>query len=79
MEKGHIEILNSLKNDKIENIVIKEVQDLHISDYLMPAEPSADMSYQDIIVIAIKKGKKAYKLYNDLALKQIQRMQKSCS
>ena len=69
MEKGHIEILNSLKNDEIENIEIKKVQDLHISDYLIPVELSEDMSYQDIIVIAIKKEEKAYKLYNDLASK----------
>lgn len=69
MEKGHIEILNRLRNDEIKNIEIKEIQNLHISDYLIPAEPSADMSYQDIIVIAIKKEEKAYNLYNDLALK----------
>ena len=69
MEKGHIDILKKLKNEEIENIEIKKIQNLQISDYLVPTEPSVDMSYQDIIVIAIKKEEKALNLYNDLASK----------
>ena len=69
MEKGHIEILKNLKDESIGNIEVKEIQDLHISDYLVPTEPSENMDYQDIIVIAIKKEEKAYNLYNDLAKK----------
>ena len=69
MEKSHIEILTNLKDESIGNIEVKEIQNLHISDYLVPTEPSENMDYQDIIVIAIKKEEKAYNLYNDLAKK----------
>ena len=69
MEMGHIEILKKLKNEDLKDIEVKEVQNLHIGDYLVPSEPSENMSYQDIIVIAIKKEEKAYNLYKDLASK----------
>ena len=69
MEKSHIEILKNLKDESIGNIEVKEIQNLHISDYLVPTELSKNMDYQDIIVIAIKKEEKAYNLYNDLAKK----------
>lgn len=45
----------------------QEVDDLKMSDYLVDKQPAADMSYQDVLIIAMKKEKKAFKLYNDLA------------
>lgn len=45
----------------------KEVVDLEIGDYLLDVEPSEDMSYQDSLILAMKREKSAFKLYSDLA------------
>jgi len=43
------------------------VLDLKVSDYLVDVEPRPDMSYQDALIVAMKKEKAAFKLYQDLA------------
>ena len=67
MEKGHVLILENIRNKGFKEIEIKEVTDLHISDYIVDVEPSEDMNYQDILIIAMKKEEKANKLYNEMA------------
>ncbi len=67
MEKGHIIILENIRNKGFVNIEEKKVQDLHISDYIVEVEPSENMSYQDIIILAMKKEEAAKKLYSNLA------------
>lgn len=69
MEKGHVVILENIRNKGFKEIEIKEVTDLHISDYIVDVEPSEDMSYQDILIIAMKKEEKANKLYTEMANK----------
>lgn len=67
MEKGHIVILENIRNKGFEKIEIKEITDLHISDYIVDTEPSEDMNYQDILITAMKKEEKANKLYSEMA------------
>lgn len=67
MEKQHVEALEKLRRNEIAATEIPKVVDLKISDYLVEVEPSAGMSYQDIIISAIKKEEKAQKLYAELA------------
>ena len=70
MEKGHINILNNIKqkNEKhFENI--PNVQDLKISDYLVETKFTESSDYQDIIIIAMKREEKAHNLYITLANK----------
>jgi rubrerythrin len=69
IEKGHVEVLEKLRQNVFETgeIKVPEVTSLKISDYLLEVEPSADMSYQDIIITAMKKEEQAQKLYTDLA------------
>ncbi len=69
VEKGHVKILENLRHNIFEagEIEIPKVASLKISDYLLEVEPSADMSYQDIIITAMKKEENAQKLYTDLA------------
>ncbi len=43
------------------------VQDLLISNYLAPVKPSHDMSYQDTLIVVMKKEKAAYNLYKTLS------------
>jgi rubrerythrin len=45
----------------------EDVGDLGIADYVGGGEPRPDMSYADVLVLAMKKEKVSYKLYLDLA------------
>ena len=45
----------------------KKVMDLKIGDYLVDADPGADLSYQEALVLAMKREKAAFRLYIDLA------------
>jgi rubrerythrin len=45
----------------------KAVLDLKIGDYLVNEAPSAEMDYQQALILAMKQEKAAFKLYNDLA------------
>jgi len=44
-----------------------KVADLKIGDYLVEAEPGADLDYQQTLILAMKREKAAFKLYTDLA------------
>ncbi len=68
MEKGHITALENMRESVEEQIKsIPDVQDLKISDYLVESEPAPDMSYQDIIITAMKREEQAAGLYSSLA------------
>jgi rubrerythrin len=43
------------------------VRDLKIAEYLVDVRPSADMSYQDALILAMKKEKAAFRMYTALA------------
>lgn len=45
----------------------QKVLDLKIGDYLVDATPSPDMDYQQALILAMKKEKKAFMMYTDLA------------
>jgi len=45
----------------------KKVLDLKIGDYLVAVSPQGDLSYQDALILAMKKEKAAFKLYMNLA------------
>lgn len=68
-EKNHKKLLQNITKEKIGVLEIKEVTDLKISDYLVEEKPSADMSFQDVLILAAKKEQKAAKLYADLKKK----------
>ena len=46
----------------------EEVGDLGLSDVVEAIEPKPDMSYIDLLVVAMKKENRSYRLYMDLAL-----------
>ncbi|MBN1825052.1 MAG: ferritin family protein [Candidatus Eisenbacteria bacterium] len=67
-ERGHKAKLLAVKENK--RLVAKSskpVQDLKIGDYLEEKEATPGMDYADALVLAMKKEKKAFKLYSDLA------------
>jgi rubrerythrin len=66
-EKHHKKILQGLTKVKIEATASKNVKDLMISDYLVEEPLTPDMNFQDLLIFAAKKEKKAADLYSDLA------------
>ncbi len=68
-EKNHKRILQGLTKAKVESAVSKEVKDLKISDYLIEEPLGPEMNFQDLLIFAAKKEKKAASLYRDLAEK----------
>ena len=61
------EEMGQVKEEKVFSDASTEVVDLKISDYLVPVKPTPDMSYQDALIVVMKKEKAAHKLYTTLA------------
>lgn len=67
-EQGHKAKLEAVKRGEYSfGAGAARVQELGLADYLVEHEPTAEMSYADALVLAMKKEKAAYKLYLDLA------------
>jgi rubrerythrin len=66
-EMGHKKKLLDIKDGKLLMAEEQKVLDLKLSDYLVDVEPSAHMDYQQALLVAMKKEKKAFKMYTDLA------------
>ena len=68
-EMGHKARLLRIKEDGVFDARDEKVTDLKIGDYLVDIQPTPDMSYQDALIVAMKKEKAAFKLYTNLAEK----------
>ena len=68
-EIHHKERLLAVKNGEHELTPEQEVLDLKISDYLIEVDESPDISYQDALIVAMKRERAAYNLYSDMAEK----------
>ena len=68
-EKRHKKILQAVKSGKHELAPEQKVLDLKISDYLVEVEASENLSYQNALIIAMKRERAAYELYSDMASK----------
>jgi len=65
-ELGHRLKLEAIKRGHI-LLGQEEVKSLEIADYVVDVEPRPDMDYAEVLVVAMKKEKAAYRLYLDLA------------
>jgi len=65
-EKNHKRLLENIAEGQIQDLEIKEVTDLKISDYLTEEPPTDDMTFQDLLIIAAKKEQEAVELYTTL-------------
>lgn len=65
-EEGHRKLLENLNMEKVSQKRIEKVPDLHISDYMVEVEIKPDLSYADILRVAMKREEKSLKLYNDM-------------
>ena len=68
-EKRHKERLLAVKSGDHELTPEQEVLDLKISDYLVEVDATDDISYQDALIVAMKRERAAYELYSDMAAK----------
>jgi rubrerythrin len=66
-EEGHKAKLLKVKESGTFGSSSKKVLDLKIGNYLVDVEAKPDISYQDALIVAMKKEKAAFKLYMDLA------------
>ena len=66
-EMGHKSKLTSIKEGKYSFPPAKKVEDLKIGDYLVTDEVKENMTYQEALILAMKKEKLAFKLYSDMA------------
>jgi len=65
-EEGHKKKLDGVQAEKIVLGKIEKIPNLKISDYLVEAELKPDISYADILRIAMKREERSVKLYSDL-------------
>ncbi|MCD6567111.1 MAG: ferritin family protein [Bacteroidales bacterium] len=66
-EMGHKKRLQNIKREETFEFSDEKVFDLQIGDYLIDVEPTNDMTYQEALILAMKREKSAFKLYSDLA------------
>ncbi|MFH1115699.1 MAG: ferritin family protein [Pseudomonadota bacterium] len=66
-ENRHKKKLEDVKAGKRLLSVQEKVLDLKIGDYLVAPETTGELDYQQALVLAMKKEKKAFLLYNNLA------------
>jgi rubrerythrin len=65
-ERKHEKILKNLNPKGIQSPPGPGQADMKLADYVIDVEPSRDMSYQEILIIAMKREEKSYALYSDL-------------
>ena len=68
-EKRHKERLLAVKTGERKLTPEKEVLNLKLSDYMVDVDTSANISYQDALIVAMKKERAAFELYSDMAEK----------
>jgi rubrerythrin len=68
-EMRHKANLLSIKENGSFKLPDSRVKDLKIAEYLVDVKPSANMSYQDALILAMKKEKAAFRMYSKLAEK----------
>jgi len=66
-EMGHKRKIQAVKEGKLLLSASKKITDLKIGDYLVDVQPTPNMDYQEVLIVAMKKEKAAFKLYTDLA------------
>ena len=66
-ERGHKAKLLAVKGGKRLAPKPGKVMDLQIADYTVDVKPSANMRYEDVLIVAMKNEKAAFRLYTDLA------------
>ena len=65
-EMGHKARLKTILEEGQFSVEQENITDLHISDFLVSIEPTPNMTYEEALVVAMKKEKSAFRLYTAL-------------
>jgi len=65
-ERKHEKLLTNLTPKKIRFVRQPSQEDLKLSDYLVETTFSKDSTYQELLIIAMKREEKSYALYTEL-------------
>jgi rubrerythrin len=69
MEQGHITMIEGIRRQGIDRVVLLDVRDLQISEFVS-AEPDLDqLDYQGILIVAMKREENSTKLYSEMAMR----------
>ncbi len=70
-EQKHVELIQKFQKDRsvLDGYKVEDINDLHISDYMVEQDYVENMIYPDIVTLAMKREEAAVKLYKDLAAK----------
>jgi len=66
-ELGHRKKLESVKQGKRLLPAAEKVLNLKIAEYTVDVDPNEELDYQKALIVAMKREKASFKLYNDLA------------
>ena len=66
-EKGHKAKLQRVKEGDVSGYKVESIPDLKISNYLVDVQFRTDMTYQEVLILAMKREENSQKLYTDLA------------
>lgn len=66
-EIGHKSRLTKIKHEGIFDLPEGKVLDLKISDYMVRSEHTENMSYEEALILAMKREKAAFRLYTKLS------------
>lgn len=66
-EQKHKELLTTLNVGRVADKKLESVPDLKVGDYLVDVQYRPDMEYQDLLILAMKREKKAFQMYSDIA------------
>ncbi len=69
MEMGHIVVIESLRQKQPTEMLIKHVPNLTISEYLISDVDQLNLTYQNILIKAMKREEMSMKLYTEMSKK----------
>lgn len=69
MEMGHIVVIESIRKKGVIKTDIRNVTNMKISEYLTVDADSLDLSYQNVLIKAMKRRRSFDKLYTEMSIK----------
>jgi rubrerythrin len=67
MELDHVRVLEKIKDEDLSEINVPDVNSLNLSEYLEPVDDLKNLSYPDVLRLAMKREEKAERLYAEMA------------
>jgi rubrerythrin len=67
MERVHVEILEGIRIKTMKNVLLPRGETLEVEKHQVKINPSKDMSYHDILTLAIQREEESLQLYNKLS------------